>query len=55
MNIHVCDEVFLSDTDNSITALYDAKTVAYRKIITVVFARGRHVDLIVLQQIIMLL
>jgi len=31
MNIHECGEVFLSDTANSITALYDAKTVAYRK------------------------
>jgi len=25
MNIHICDEVFLSDAANSITALYDAK------------------------------
>jgi len=30
VNIHECDEVFLSDTVNSMTA-YDAKTVAYRK------------------------
>jgi len=51
--MNICDEVFLSNAANSIMALCDAKTVAYRKIITVVFTRGRHVDLTVLQQIIM--
>jgi len=51
--MNICDKVFLSDTANSMTGLYDAKTIAYWKIIIVVFARGRHVDLIVLQQIIM--
>jgi len=29
--MNICDEVFLSHTANSIMALCDAKTIAYRK------------------------
>jgi len=47
-------EVFLSDTANSITALYMMRKRTYKKLLSLYLPEGgRYVDFIVLQQIIM--